>query len=146
MWTAINCKNGRIYLPCGPAVEPTCGSVKLPNKEVCNEGCFCPEGTVQHKDKCISPELCPCTLRNKEFKAGSKVQRDCNTWWVSSLLHLFHFFFPFLFHSSCVYIERWVARVVFSTGVENSRWMIDLYWVGILGLVGSRHEKNRYIL
>ncbi|XP_055854171.1 hemocytin [Episyrphus balteatus] len=75
----IQCSFGRIYQPCGPNLEPTCGSDVIPNKDKCNEGCFCPEGTVQYKDSCISPELCPCTMRNKEFKAGSTITKDCNT-------------------------------------------------------------------
>ncbi|SPP76371.1 hemocytin [Drosophila guanche] len=77
----ISCGFGRVYQACGPNVEPTCDSdVALsPTRDTCNEGCFCPEGTVQYKDACITRELCPCTLRGKEFKPESTVKKNCNT-------------------------------------------------------------------
>ncbi|XP_037934058.1 hemocytin isoform X2 [Teleopsis dalmanni] len=75
----ISCNYGRVYLPCGPDVESTCDSALEPTKGKCNEGCFCPEGTVQYKDACITPELCPCVIRGKEFKPEDVIKRDCNT-------------------------------------------------------------------
>lgn len=62
-------------------MEPTCDSdLALPaSKGACNEGCFCPEGTVQYKEACITRELCPCSLRGKEFKPESTVKKNCNT-------------------------------------------------------------------
>lgn len=75
----MKCKPGRVYKACGPSFEPTCGSVIEPQHDTCNEGCFCPDGMVQHNDKCIRIDECPCTLRGREFKTGSEVRQDCNT-------------------------------------------------------------------
>uniref|UniRef100_A0A1I8Q8K8 Hemocytin n=1 Tax=Stomoxys calcitrans TaxID=35570 RepID=A0A1I8Q8K8_STOCA len=75
----ISCGFGRVYLPCGPDVEPTCESSVTPTKGKCNEGCFCPEGTVQYKDVCITPELCPCSMRDREFKPDTEIRKHCNT-------------------------------------------------------------------
>ncbi|XP_030375562.1 hemocytin [Scaptodrosophila lebanonensis] len=76
----ISCKFGRVYSACGPDLEPTCESDVIPvTKGKCNEGCFCPEGTVQYKDACITRELCPCNLRGREFKPEATVKKDCNT-------------------------------------------------------------------
>ncbi|XP_067647324.1 hemocytin isoform X2 [Eurosta solidaginis] len=75
----VSCSYGRVYLPCGPDVEPTCDMEVTPGKGKCNEGCFCPEGTVQYKDACITQELCPCTMRGKEFKPESSIKKKCNT-------------------------------------------------------------------
>uniref|UniRef100_A0A1I8MML0 Hemocytin n=2 Tax=Musca domestica TaxID=7370 RepID=A0A1I8MML0_MUSDO len=75
----ISCAFGRVYLPCGPDVEPTCESAVTPTKGKCNEGCFCPEGTVQYKDACITPELCPCNMRDREFKPDTTIKKQCNT-------------------------------------------------------------------
>ncbi|KAH8270632.1 hypothetical protein KR018_012544 [Drosophila ironensis] len=77
----ISCGFGRVYQACGPSIEPTCDSdaTLSPSKETCNEGCFCPEGTVQYKEACITRELCPCTLRGKEFKPDVSIKKNCNT-------------------------------------------------------------------
>ena len=61
--------------------EKSCGSA-IENEmstSVCNEGCFCPDGTINHNGKCIRVEDCPCTLRGKTFKAGKEIKKDCNT-------------------------------------------------------------------
>lgn len=69
-----------MYKACGPSFEKSCGSAE---EEVtgtnCNEGCFCPDGTIQHEGKCIRIDECPCTLRGRSFKPGSVVLKDCNT-------------------------------------------------------------------
>nr|XP_014086275.2 hemocytin [Bactrocera oleae] len=75
----VSCSYGRVYLPCGPDVEPTCDMAVTPNPAKCNEGCFCPAGTVQYQDACIAQELCPCTMRGKEFKAEAVIKKKCNT-------------------------------------------------------------------
>lgn len=81
MFTAMKCDKERVYMPCGPATDTSCGSaVENAVVESCNEGCFCPEGTLQHQGKCIPIDQCPCRLRNKVFEAGSEVKKDCNTW------------------------------------------------------------------
>ncbi|XP_037900754.1 hemocytin [Glossina fuscipes] len=75
----ISCNFGRVYLPCGPDVEASCESAAVPTTGKCNEGCFCPAGTVQYKEACITPELCPCKMRGKEFKPEATVKKNCNT-------------------------------------------------------------------
>lgn len=77
--SALKCKPGRIYKACGPSFEAACGSATEDIVENCNEGCFCPEGTIQHNGDCIQVEHCPCTLRGKTFKPGSQIKKDCNT-------------------------------------------------------------------
>lgn len=78
---ALSCENGRIYKACGPAYEQSCGTAS--ENEVsssnCNEGCFCPEGTIQYLGNCIRVDECPCTLRGKTFNTGSEIKKDCNT-------------------------------------------------------------------
>lgn len=80
LFTALPCENGRVYKACGPSFEKSCGSAE---EEVignnCNEGCFCPDGTIQHEGKCIRIDDCPCSLRGRAFKPGSEVLKDCNT-------------------------------------------------------------------
>lgn len=82
--TAMPCNNGKIYLPCGPRIQPSCGaSEQLSDHTIdssnCEEGCFCPTNTVLHEGRCISQEECPCRLRGKLFEPGSVVPKDCNT-------------------------------------------------------------------
>lgn len=79
--SALRCDNNRIYKACGPTFEQACGSAvedKI-GTAVCNEGCFCADGLIQHDGKCIQIDDCPCMLRGKTFKAGKEVQKDCNT-------------------------------------------------------------------
>ncbi|KAG7205161.1 hypothetical protein KM043_018256 [Ampulex compressa] len=80
------CSNGRIYMGCGPKAEASCwNSVEAKSQDAdCEEGCFCPGGTVTHDGKCISPEQCPCRLRGKLFQPGVSVPKDCNTCTCSS--------------------------------------------------------------
>lgn len=77
---AIPCENGRIYKSCGPTFEPSCGSADadvIGNN--CNEGCFCPDGTVQLDGDCVRRDECPCQLRGKLFGPGKQIKKDCNT-------------------------------------------------------------------
>ncbi|XP_031828807.2 hemolectin [Nomia melanderi] len=80
------CNNGRVYMPCGPTTELSCwsGLERKLNVDNCEEGCFCPEGTVAHEGKCVNLEECPCRLRGKLFPPGKSVQKDCNTCTCSS--------------------------------------------------------------
>ncbi|EFN85665.1 Hemocytin [Harpegnathos saltator] len=77
----ISCKNGRIYMSCGPKVEASCSSGLEPKSESpeCEEGCFCPAGTLEHQGGCIIPDQCPCKLRGKLFEPGTSVPKGCNT-------------------------------------------------------------------
>lgn len=49
--SALQCDNGLVYNPCGPACSPSCPSVQQRTQSQCDvfscvEGCFCPVGTV----------------------------------------------------------------------------------------------------
>ncbi|XP_015177061.1 PREDICTED: hemocytin [Polistes dominula] len=78
---SMQCTKGRIYMPCGPKAQPSCGSdIEFNiNDADCEEGCFCPKGTLMHEDKCVPQEECPCRLRGKLFHPGASVAKDCNT-------------------------------------------------------------------
>ncbi|XP_063975011.1 hemocytin [Diachasmimorpha longicaudata] len=79
----MNCSGGKIYKSCGPQSQLSCnddaaskGSI---DKLACEEGCFCPEGTVLHEGNCISRDECPCRLRGKVFQPGATIPKQCNT-------------------------------------------------------------------
>lgn len=74
-------------MSCGPKTQASCGAateIDTRKGSECEEGCFCPEGTVLHDGQCISPEECPCKLRSKQFRPGSTTSKDCNTCTCSS--------------------------------------------------------------
>ncbi|KAL6266408.1 hypothetical protein P5V15_003260 [Pogonomyrmex californicus] len=77
----ITCGGGRVYMSCGPKVEASCSSGIEATSESseCEEGCFCPAGTLEHQGKCVLPEECPCRLRGKLFQPGTSVPKGCNT-------------------------------------------------------------------
>lgn len=83
-FSAMQCSGGSVYLPCGPTVQETCGTGLTSNNslviESCEEGCYCPPGTVLHSQSCITRDQCPCQLRRKYFQPGETVPRGCNTW------------------------------------------------------------------
>lgn len=69
-------------MACGPKTQPSCSTdavAKGKEDLSCEEGCFCPDGTVLHEGKCISVEQCPCRLRGKSFQPGASVPKGCNT-------------------------------------------------------------------
>ena len=78
------CTGGRVYHPCAPHEQETCRSVTaaaaVVSSGVCEEGCYCPVGTVLHDQKCVQREQCPCQLRGRWFQPGQKVPKECNTW------------------------------------------------------------------
>ncbi|XP_034943572.1 hemocytin, partial [Chelonus insularis] len=83
----MECTGGRIYKSCGPQKQLSCNtqfSELTTDNFYCEEGCYCPNNTVLHKDKCISIDECPCTLRGKLFKPGSSISKNCNTCTCSS--------------------------------------------------------------
>lgn len=69
-------------MACGPANgQAVCGGVsELGDDNVpCEEGCYCPEGTVLHNSQCILKSSCPCLYRGKEQPPGASIPKDCNT-------------------------------------------------------------------
>ncbi|XP_017781781.1 PREDICTED: hemocytin [Nicrophorus vespilloides] len=75
----MKCTGGHVYMPCAPVGgQAVCGA-SVEKTEGCEEGCYCPIGTVMHDGKCITRDKCPCRLRGKDFPSGSSVPKDCNT-------------------------------------------------------------------
>ena len=87
----MECTNGKIYMSCGPRSQPSCGADRISSDFAsssdssndlgtnCEEGCFCPAGTVAYESRCITVDECPCRLRGKSFESGAVVPKDCNT-------------------------------------------------------------------
>ncbi|KAJ9596531.1 hypothetical protein L9F63_012430, partial [Diploptera punctata] len=79
----MTCSGGRVYHPCAPHTQETCRSVStavtLASTHICEEGCYCPIGTVLHDQRCVEREQCPCQLRSRWFQPGQKVPKGCNT-------------------------------------------------------------------
>jgi von Willebrand factor len=81
----MECSEGKIYMSCGPKIQPSCGSdhasheLTSPSEATdCEEGCFCPPGSLLHEGRCVIPEECPCRLRGKSLAPGTSVPKDCN--------------------------------------------------------------------
>lgn len=122
----MECTGGKVYKPCGSTKgQPACGaSVELPeDKTTCVEGCYCPEGTVVHDNKCITRDKCPCMLRGKSFAPGASVPKDCNTCtctngqWVCTqvntskfLVFIFESIFCY-FITVCLFFVRWINNM-----------------------------------
>ena len=70
-----NCPEGYEYKECGSPCTKTCYNYDevIICAAVCESGCFCPEGTVEHNETCISTDECPqvCT--------GGKEWQECGT-------------------------------------------------------------------
>ena len=77
----MKCTGGRVYSTCAPKHgQAVCGSsVTNTNEDVCEEGCYCPKGTVLHDSQCITKDKCPCRLRGKDFPPGASTPKECNT-------------------------------------------------------------------
>uniref|UniRef100_A0A087Y443 SCO-spondin n=1 Tax=Poecilia formosa TaxID=48698 RepID=A0A087Y443_POEFO len=78
----LQCDEGQLYDPCGPACTPSCPGVQQsPHSQCgvlsCVEGCFCPAGTVRHGDGCIEPTECPCEWEGSMFPPGSAITNHC---------------------------------------------------------------------
>uniref|UniRef100_A0A3Q1FCU8 SCO-spondin n=1 Tax=Acanthochromis polyacanthus TaxID=80966 RepID=A0A3Q1FCU8_9TELE len=78
----LQCENGLVYDPCGPACSPSCPSVQQsPHSQCgalsCVEGCFCPAGTVQHGNTCVAPSQCPCEWEGSMFPPGTTITQLC---------------------------------------------------------------------
>nr|XP_043901345.1 SCO-spondin [Solea senegalensis] len=79
----LQCDNGLVYDPCGPACSSSCPSVqsRSPHSQCgalsCVEGCFCPAGTVRHGDSCVVPTECPCEWEGSMFPPGTTITQHC---------------------------------------------------------------------
>uniref|UniRef100_A0A8D2ZR28 SCO-spondin n=1 Tax=Scophthalmus maximus TaxID=52904 RepID=A0A8D2ZR28_SCOMX len=78
----LQCENGLVYNPCGPACSTSCPSVQQSPHSQCDalscvEGCFCPAGTVRHGDSCVVPTVCPCEWDGSMFPPGSTITQNC---------------------------------------------------------------------
>ena len=80
---AKKCTGGKIFLHCGPKIQPTCGSNTVDYNigtdiSKCVTGCFCPPDQVLHKGKCVYPTNCPCLLRGEYYEPGTVKNNRCN--------------------------------------------------------------------
>nr|XP_040023734.1 SCO-spondin [Gasterosteus aculeatus aculeatus] len=78
----MQCDNGLVYDPCGPACSHSCPSVQpSPHSQCgalsCVEGCFCPAGTVRHGDSCVVIIQCPCEWEGSMFPPGTVITQHC---------------------------------------------------------------------
>ncbi|KAI4806605.1 hypothetical protein KUCAC02_017423, partial [Chaenocephalus aceratus] len=78
----LQCDNGMVYDPCGPACSSSCPTVqRSPHSQCgtlsCVEGCFCPAGTIRHGDSCVVPVQCPCEWEGSMFPPGTTVTQHC---------------------------------------------------------------------
>lgn len=64
---ASRCPAGKQYKECGTACPTTCETFGrfLGCPSACVEGCFCPEGLVEYRDRCVDPLECPTLLDSK---------------------------------------------------------------------------------
>lgn len=82
-YVAVQCGGRKIFKECNTKCRKTCENVHQKSncvQTICMSGCFCPEGTVLHEEKCIPVGDCPCTHNNKGYKKGDTIKKDCNTW------------------------------------------------------------------
>uniref|UniRef100_A0A3P8V8E3 SCO-spondin n=1 Tax=Cynoglossus semilaevis TaxID=244447 RepID=A0A3P8V8E3_CYNSE len=79
----LQCENGLVYDPCGPACASFCPSVQSWGSQSecgilpCVEGCFCPAGTVRHGDSCVPSTECPCEWDGSMFPPGTTLTQHC---------------------------------------------------------------------
>ena len=75
--TAV-CVAEQQYQACGPCIKKSCvnkdgydASLAKGAIEMTCEGCYCPEGMVEHKGACIDPKECPCCVEgDKNYLPG----------------------------------------------------------------------------
>uniref|UniRef100_H3CTP6 SCO-spondin n=1 Tax=Tetraodon nigroviridis TaxID=99883 RepID=H3CTP6_TETNG len=78
----LQCENGLVYDPCGPACSPSCPHVQQgPDSQCgafsCVEGCFCPSGMVLNGELCVDPPQCPCEWEGSVFPSGAIIAQHC---------------------------------------------------------------------
>lgn len=63
----MKCTGGKVYMPCGPKNgQPMCGTVSMlpEGEDVCNEGCYCPEGTLKSSASKYQYKVSICYFRD----------------------------------------------------------------------------------
>ena len=81
-----DCPGDKIYNPCGSACPPTCEDTDQLCALNCEEGCFCPAGTVDYKGKCLDPDECPgvttepmeCGANETYSECGNACTQNCD--------------------------------------------------------------------
>ncbi len=72
VYPAIQCLEGMEYRPSGPACHATCADPEAPDQcRQCGvpdiEGCFCPDGLLEKRGKCVPPAECGCRLPDGSY-------------------------------------------------------------------------------
>ena len=59
-----DCAAGMVYRSCGSSCPTSCDNlgIDIICTAVCVEGCFCPDGLVEYRDRCVDPLECPALL------------------------------------------------------------------------------------
>ena len=67
-----DCPAGMVYQGCGSACATSCDNLgmSIVCAAVCVEGCFCPDGLVEYRDRCVDPLECPTLLAGEFNKCG----------------------------------------------------------------------------
>lgn len=100
------CEDGRKYKECSQTQDQSCDSPAedtTASSSECLQGCFCPDGQVDHEGVCIPREQCPmdmtldlssrlgmdmmtmmdmmssCILEEQTYETGTVIQRECST-------------------------------------------------------------------
>lgn len=106
---ALQCENGLVYDPCGPACSPSCPSVQQsPHSQCgalsCVEGCFCPAGMVLHGKSDLQTNPEPSRVMSTYFyvfmgifQSFMDFQILLNTWYAPQRM-MFHALVTSLFH------------------------------------------------
>ena len=65
------CSTGYVYSECGTACPKSCfnHNITVICIEICVSGCFCPNGLVGYRERCVDPLECPVLLQCKLYHA-----------------------------------------------------------------------------
>lgn len=77
------CVAGKVYQSCGSYCPATCDNLDafIACVAVCVEGCFCPVGLVEFRDRCVDPLECPALLAG-EFRDADQLKHTLDCYWV----------------------------------------------------------------
>lgn len=75
----MQCPSDKIYNSCGPSKSLYCGGAEVEKTEMeCFEGCYCPEGYLEHEGRCVMAKHCPCKWHGKFYNPGDQVEESCS--------------------------------------------------------------------